>query len=166
MNNLILAASQPEGYIYTYSAFPNIFNTAFFIVVGIMVVCSVIASIVFKDISYYLALLIGVLGTIVVSLVIGELNQTNLDNKTNKENFKVWVKERYQLDLNEEQIKTLYKSNDEEKPDHYKPLVIDGNKLALTEPDELGAVFIIVTQYKTPENEYQPNNKNKEGESW
>jgi uncharacterized membrane protein len=166
MNNLILAASQTEGFIYTSTPFPNIFNTVFFLIPGIILVSGIAATIVFKEGFYIFCTVMGIVVTFMVALMMAVFSQNNLDEQTNTEALKVWAEERYQLDLTEEQVQTLLVSNREEKPDDYKPVIIDGEKIALTKPDELDVMFIIVTEYTTPDNEYKPGNKNKEGESW
>jgi hypothetical protein len=166
MNNLILAASQTEGFIYTSTAYPNIFNPVFFLITGIIIVSGIATTIAFKDAIYIVVTIIGILVTLLVALIMAGLAQENSDTKLNTEAFKVWAEERYQLDLTDEQIDILEQSNRERIPKSYKPVVLDGNKLALTKPDELDAVFIVVTEYTPPDNEYTPGNKNKEGESW
>jgi uncharacterized protein YacL len=158
MNNLILAASQKtEGYIYLESPVPSIFNTVFFVIVGFLIVSCVIAAIISKEFIFLGIMFLGIMITFMVSFFVTGMQQTNSDDTTNLKNFKVWAQERYNLDLTDEQVETL---------ENYETIVVNGKELTLSEPDKLGAYFIITAEYQPPINEYQPEDNTKEGESW
>jgi hypothetical protein len=158
MNNLILAASQKtEGYTYLESPFPNIFNSVFFVIVGLLVVSCVITSIISKDWLYIGIMVLGIMLTAMVSFFVIGMQQTDSNDIANQKNFKVWAQERYNLDLTDEQVESL---------ENYETIVVNGKELVLSEPDKLDAYFIVTAEYQPPINEYQPGDQNKEGESW
>jgi hypothetical protein len=166
MNNLILATSQPEGFIYKYSAFPNIFNTVTIIILSAILILGIATTLILKENEYLLYTALALLFALAIIAMTAYKQNSDADEKANLTALTSWAQERYHLDLTEEQIKNLRASNWEEKPNDYKPVIVNGNKLVLSKPDELEAVFIIVSEYKAPDDEYKPEDNNKKGESW
>jgi hypothetical protein len=165
MNNLILAASQTEGFKDNFDTSMDVFSSPIaFAAAGITIIICIVIAIKSKEISYgFLGLLTA--GVVYLMATLALLPFHGMADARDKDAaFIQWAKERYSVELTSDQVDTLYESlsTPANRPDDYKPVVIEGNMLSLTYNDEFGLYYITVEKYAKPQEDIPENELTKD----